>query len=628
LFVLERMTAHIIIRGRNKFATPPSVLCSVLLFHIRIINQRVEGHNIFSELVCVLSEAKGMVKIMTIKTKLPMGIEDFKRIRSEGFYYVDKTGLIRDFLENEAYVNLFTRPRRFGKTLNMSMLKYFFEIGSDSTLFDGLEISKEKELCAEYMGKFPVISVTLKGATGENFAEAKDMLRRIIGKESMRFQFLMQSDKLTEIEKNQYMALVNTNKAGVFTMPDEVLKDSLQMLSQLLQRHYDQRVVILIDEYDVPLDKAYQSGYYDVMVELIRVLFGNAFKTNNSLYFAVLTGCLRISKESIFTGLNNFNVHTVKDVQYREYFGFTDDEVQALLRDYGFMGKYNMIKEWYNGYHFGNLDIYCPWDVVSYCHALKMNPSEFPQNYWVNTSSNSIIRSFLGRANATTKNEIEQLINGKSVKKRIHQELTYRDLDSRQDHLWSILFTTGYLTQHGTQTGDLTELVIPNKEIQWIFVEQIRDWFEEKTTSNRERLENFCRAFQEKDIFAIEKGFHEYLEDMISIRDTSVRKGMKENFYHGLLLGILGNMDDWIVQSNVESGEGYSDISIQIRRKGIGIVIELKYAENGAFDEACKEAVKQINERNYEESLIKEGMTKIHKYGIACYKKRCKVITE
>ena len=606
MFVLERMTAHIIIRGRNKFATPPSVLCSVLLFHIRIINQRVEGHNIFSELVCVLSEAKGMVKIMTIKTKLPIGIEDFKRIRSEGFYYVDKTGLIRDFLENEAYVNLFTRPRRFGKSLNMSMLKYFFEIGSDSTLFDGLEISKEKELCAEYMGKFPVISVTLKGATGENFAEAKDMLRRIIGKESMRFQFLMQSDKLTEIEKNQYMALVNTNKAGVFTMPDEVLKDSLQMLSQLLQRHYDQRVVILIDEYDVPLDKAYQSGYYDVMVELIRVLFGNAFKTNNSLYFAVLTGCLRISKESIFTGLNNFNVHTVKDVQYREYFGFTDDEVQALLRDYGFMGKYNMIKEWYNGYHFGNLDIYCPWDVVSYCHALKMNPSEFPQNYWVNTSSNSIIRSFLGRANATTKNEIEQLINGKSVKKRIHQELTYRDLDSRQDHLWSILFTTGYLTQHGTQTGDLTELVIPNKEIQWIFVEQIRDWFEEKTTSNRERLENFCRAFQEKDIFAIEKGFHEYLEDMISIRDTSVRKGMKENFYHGLLLGILGNMDDWIVQSNVESGEGYSDISIQIRRKGIGIVIELKYAENGAFDEACKEAVKQINERNYEESLIKD----------------------
>ena len=565
---------------------------------------------------------------MTMKKKLPMGIEDFKRIRSEGFYYVDKTGLIRDFLENEAYVNLFTRPRRFGKTLNMSMLKYFFEIGGDSTLFDGLEIAKEKELCAKYMGKFPVIAITLKGASGRTFEEALGMLRNIIGNEAMRFQFLLQSMQLTEIEHKRYEALINIDKTGSYTMSDELLKDSLFILSQLLQKHYHQSVVILIDEYDVPLDKAYQSGYYDAMVELIRVLFGNAFKTNSSLYLAVLTGCLRISKESIFTGLNNFKVYTVKDVRYKEYFGFTDEEVKQMLEYYGFTDQYYAVKEWYDGYLFGDLGIYCPWDVINYCGDLRDASVTEPQNYWVNTSSNSIIRSFLGRANATTKNEIEQLINGKSVKKRIHQELTYRDLDSRQDHLWSILFTTGYLTQHGTQTGDLTELVIPNKEIQWIFVEQIRDWFEEKTTSNRERLENFCRAFQEKDIFAIEKGFHEYLEDMISIRDTSVRKGMKENFYHGLLLGILGNMDDWIVQSNVESGEGYSDISIQIRRKGIGIVIELKYAENGAFDEACKEAVKQINERNYEESLIKEGMTKIHKYGIACYKKRCKVITE
>ena len=565
---------------------------------------------------------------MGIKTKLPMGIEDFKRIRSEEFYYIDKTGLIRELLENEAYVNLFTRPRRFGKTLNMSMLKYFFEIGGDSALFDDLEIAKEKELCAKYMGKFPVIAITLKGASGRTFEEALGMLRNIIGNEAMRFQFLLQSMQLTEIEHKRYEALINIDKTGSYTMSDELLKDSLFILSQLLQKHYHQSVVILIDEYDVPLDKAYQSGYYDAMVELIRVLFGNAFKTNSSLYLAVLTGCLRISKESIFTGLNNFKVYTVKDVRYKEYFGFTDEEVKQMLEYYGFTDQYYVVKEWYDGYLFGDLGIYCPWDVINYCGDLRDASVTEPQNYWVNTSSNSIIRSFLGRANATTKNEIEQLINGKSVKKRIHQELTYRDLDSRQDHLWSILFTTGYLTQHGTQTGDLTELVIPNKEIQWIFVEQIRDWFEEKTTSNRERLENFCRAFQEKDIFAIEKGFHEYLEDMISIRDTSVRKGMKENFYHGLLLGILGNMDDWIVQSNVESGEGYSDISIQIRRKGIGIVIELKYAENGAFDEACKEAVKQINERNYEESLIKEGMTKIHKYGIACYKKRCKVITE
>ena len=566
-------------------------------------------------------------QIMAIKAKLPMGIEDFKRIRSEEFYYIDKTGLIRELLENESYINLFTRPRRFGKSLNMSMLKYFFEIGSDSTLFNGLEISKETELCAKYMGKFPVISITLKGASGRTFEEAMGMLRNIIGNEAMRFQFLLQSKQLTEIEHKRYEALINIDKKGSYTMSDELLKDSLLILSQLLQKHYNQNVVILIDEYDVPLDKAYQSGYYDAMVELIRVLFGNAFKTNGSLHLAVLTGCLRISKESIFTGLNNFKVYTVKDVRYKEYFGFTDQEVKQMLEYYGFTDQYNAVKEWYDGYLFGNLGIYCPWDVINYCGDLRDASVEKPQNYWVNTSSNSIIRSFLSRANATTKNEIEQLINGKSVKKRIHQELTYRDLDSKLDHLWSILFTTGYLTQSSTQTGDFTELVIPNKEIQWIFVEKIRDWFDDETTKNRERLENFCKAFEENNVLAIENGFREYLEDMISIRDTNVRKGMKENFYHGLLLGILGNMDNWIVQSNAESGDGYSDISIEIRRKEVGIVIELKYAENGALEEACKEAVEQINKRNYEESLRNDGMTTIYKYGIACYKKRCKVIS-
>ena len=564
---------------------------------------------------------------MGIKTKLPMGIEDFKEMRVQGFYYIDKTGLIKELLEHFGKVNLFTRPRRFGKTLNMSMLKYFFEIGSDSALFADLEIAKEKELCAKYMGKFPVIAITLKGASGRTFEEALGMLRNIIGNEAMRFQFLLQSMQLTEIEHKRYEALINIDKTGSYTMSDELLKDSLFILSQLLQKHYHQNVVILIDEYDVPLDKAYQSGYYDAMVELIRVLFGNAFKTNSSLYLAVLTGCLRISKESIFTGLNNFKVYTVKDVRYKEYFGFTDEEVKQMLEYYGFTDQYYAVKEWYDGYLFGDLGIYCPWDVINYCGDLRDASVTEPQNYWVNTSSNSIIRSFLGRANATTKNEIEQLINGKTVKKRIHQELTYRDLDSRQDHLWSILFTTGYLTQCGTQTGDVTELVIPNKEIQWIFVEQIRDWFDDETIKNRERLENFCRAFEENNVLAIENGFQEYLEDMISIRDTSVRKGMKENFYHGLLLGILGNMDNWIVQSNAESGDGYSDISIEIRRKRIGIVIELKYAENGAFEEACKEAVEQINERNYEKSLEGDGMTTIYKYGIACYKKRCKVIS-
>ena len=524
-------------------------------------------------------------------------------------------------------MNLFTRPRRFGKTLNMSMLKYFFEIGDDSTLFDGLEIAKEKELCAKYMGKFPVIAITLKGASGRTFEEALGMLRNIIGNEAMRFQFLLQSMQLTEIEHKRYEALINIDKTGSYTMSDELLKDSLFILSQLLQKHYHQSVVILIDEYDVPLDKAYQSGYYDAMVELIRVLFGNAFKTNSSLYFAVLTGCLRISKESIFTGLNNLNVYTVKDVQYKEYFGFTDNEVKALLKYYGFTDKYNRIKEWYNGYRFGDLDIYCPWDVVSYCHALKMNPLTEPQNYWVNTSSNSIIRKFIERADGTTKEEIEQLIHGKSIKKKIRQELTYRDLDSKMDNLWSIIFTTGYLTQCGIQKGDFTELVIPNKEIQWIFEEQIQEWFEAEVGKDINMLKEFGRAFEENNIDGIEKGLTSYLRKTISIRDTNAKKEMKENFYHGILLGLFAGMNNWRVKSNAEAGEGYSDISIEIDDKEIGIIIEVKYAEKAAFDSACKEALEQIQSRNYEEILIDDGMSVIRKYGIACYKKRCKVIS-
>ena len=454
------------------------------------------------------------------------------------------------------------------------------------------------------------------------------MLRRLIGKEAQRFQFLMESDKLTELEHQQYKALIYMNEKGIFDMEDEVLKDSLLTLSQLLKKHYQQDVIILIDEYDVPLDKAYQSGYYDDMVDLIRSLFGNALKTNDSLYFAVLTGCLRISRESIFTGLNNFNVYTVKNVQYHEAFGFTDAEVRQMLEYYGFMEKYDVIKEWYDGYRFGTLDIYCPWDVVSYCHALKMQPTVSPQNYWVNTSSNDIIRRFVSKANTTTRDELELLIDGGSVKKMIRQELTYRDLDSSIDNLWSILFTTGYLTQRGTESGDLTELVIPNREIRWIFVQQIREWFREESVKDTEKLERFCRAFQENDTAAIEKGFNDYLWNTISIRDTSVRKEMKENFYHGILLGLLAYMDGWLVKSNAESGEGYSDISIEIRQREIGIVIELKYAEDGTFEAGCQEALRQIHERKYESALIKNGLHTIYRYGIACYKKRCKVVSE
>ena len=560
-------------------------------------------------------------------TKLPMGIENFERIRKEGFYYVDKTGLIRDFLENPAYVNLFTRPRRFGKTLNMSMLKYFFEAGSDNSIFDGLEISKEKELCMEYMGKFPVISISLKNAASDSFSSAKEMLCSIIGQEALQFPFLSESDRLSETEHRQYNAMIHVGSDGIFTMKDSLLKNSLLLLSRFLQKHYGRKTILLIDEYDVPLDYAYRSGYYDDMVGLVRTLFGAAFKTNDSLEFAILTGCLRISKESIFTGLNNFKIYTVKDVRYKEYFGFTDVEVRQMLEYYGFSDQYDAVKEWYDGYLFGDLGIYCPWDVINYCGDLRDGSVTEPQNYWVNTSSNDIIRRFLSKAKTADRNDIEQLVNGNSIKKTIRQELTYRDLDSNPNNLWSILFTTGYLTQRSAQTGELTELVIPNREIRWIFIRQIREWFMWETEKNMENLEGFCRAFLENDTAAIEEGFNAYLKKTISIRDTNVRKEMKENFYHGILLGLLGNMDGWDVQSNAESGDGYSDISVEVEDRETGIVIELKYAENAAFDNACKEALKQIRDRNYGEKLADDGMTTIRKYGIACYKRRCRVVS-
>ena len=570
---------------------------------------------------------------MAGKAKLPMGIENFMEMRTGGFYYVDKTGLIKTLLENPGKVNLFTRPRRFGKTLNMSMLRYFFETGNDvmlfdnSTIFDGLEISKEEELCREYMGKFPVISITLKGATGINYEEAKEMLRYVIGNEAMRFQFLMQSPRLTEIERRRYEALVSIDKGGDYTMSDALLKSSLQTLSQLLQKHYGQDVIMLIDEYDVPLDYAYRSGYYDAMVELIRVLFGNAFKTNDSLKFAVLTGCLRISRESIFTGLNNFKVYTVKDVRYKEYFGFTDAEVRQMLEYYGFSGQYDSVKEWYDGYMFGNLGIYCPWDVINYCGDLRDGSVTEPQNYWVNTSSNDIIRRFLSKADTAARDEIELLINGGHVKKMMHQELTYRDLDSDIDNLWSILFTTGYLTQAEEDEEGISSLVIPNREIRWIYVQQIRKWFKDESRKDTRKLENLRRAFEENDTAAIEKEFSFYLRKTISIRDTSIKKEMKENFYYGVLLGLFGNMDGWKVKSNAESGDGYSDISVEVEDQEIGIVIELKYAENAAFDSACREALEQIHDNHYEEALADDGMTTIYRYGIACYKKRCRVVS-
>ena len=560
------------------------------------------------------------------KARLPMGIEDFKRIRTDGFYYIDKTRMIRDLLDNMAYVNLFTRPRRFGKTLNMSMLKYFFDIGSIPALFDGLEISKEAEICDRYQGKFPVISISLKNVGGSTFDKA-NKLQSTIGNEAIRFSFLSDSDRLSETERRQFAKLIELNEEGDFAMSEGLLENSLLLLSRFLQKHYGQNTVILIDEYDVPLDKAYQAGYYDAMVELIRTLFGQALKTNNSLFFAVLTGCLRISKESIFSGFNNFKVYTVKDVRYKEYFGFTDAEVRQMIEYYGFASQYKAIKEWYDGYLFGDLSIYCPWDVINYCGDLRDESVTKPQNYWVNTSSNSIIRKFIDKADGITRNEIERLVNGESIRKKVRQELTYRDLDSKIDNLWSILFTTGYLTQLEQDRDGMAELIIPNKEIRWIFREQIQEWFETEIRKDKQKLEDFCRAFEENDTEAIEKGFTFYLRKMISIRDTNVKKEMKENFYHGVLLGLFAGMEGWKVMSNAEAGDGYSDISVEVEDKEIGIVIELKYAEKAAFDEGCREALWQINNRNYEELLLDDGMTMIRKYGIACYKKRCRVIS-
>ena len=556
-----------------------------------------------------------------------MGIEDFDRIRKDNFYYIDKTRLIKDLLEHPAYVNLFTRPRRFGKTLNMSMLKHFFEIGSDSTLFDGLEIAKEKELCNKYMQKFPVISISLKNVESDAMETVKKKIRSGIGDEASRFLFLAQSDRLSEIDRKQYRKIIELNEYGEFAMSDELLENSLLILSRLLHKHYGKRTIILIDEYDVPLDKAYQSGYYDAMVRFIKSLFGQALKTNSSLHFAVLTGCLRISKETIFTGLNNFKVYTVKEVRYKEYFGFTDTEVRKMLAYYGFMDQYASMKEWYDGYQFGDLHVYCPWDVINYCGDLIDGNTTEPQNYWVNTSSNDIVRRFIDRADAVTKDEVERLINGDSVRKEIRQELAYRDLDSDMDNLWSLLFTTGYLTRDGKDEEGISKLIIPNREIHWIYVQQIRKWFENETRKDIQRLENFCRAFQENDTAAIEEGFTSYLRKTISIRDTSVKRAKKENFYHGILLGLFGGMADWKVRSNAESGEGYSDISVEIEDKAIGMIIELKYAENAAFDDSCREALQQIQDRHYEELLTDNGMKTICKYGIACYKKRCKVVS-
>lgn len=563
------------------------------------------------------------------KKKLPVGIESFEKLRTQDFYYVDKTLMIRDLIQRWGEVNLFTRPRRFGKSLNMSMLKSFFEIGTDPLLFDGLKISKEKELCEKYMGKFPVISISLKDVEGSDYDVARTLLCSVIGNEALRFyELLKSSPKLNEVERRQYEQLVCTDheQRGSFAMSDSVLMGSLKTLSSLLEKHYEKKVILLIDEYDVPLSKANEQGYYNKMVFLMRNLLQQVLKTNSSLYFAVLTGCLRVAKESIFTGLNNFKIYSITDVRFDEYFGFTDSEVKEMLAYYGQEAKVQTVREWYDGYHFGTLDVYCPWDVISYCDDLIDDKDAAPKNYWINTSGNDVVRHFIEKmGNGVMKGEMEALIDGKEVEKEIHEDLTYHEIYDSVNHLWSMLFMTGYLTRQESADGDRYKLVIPNLEIRSIFIRQIMAMFKKEVAKDGKLLESFCNALEQGNAAEVEKLFSSYLKKSISIRDTFVQKTLKENFYHGILLGILGYKDGWILKSNKESENGYSDIWIYDEEKELGIIIEVKYAEESQFEVVCREAIAQIDKNRYAEELREEGCHSILKYGIACYKKRCQV---
>lgn len=564
---------------------------------------------------------------MAATKKIPVGIDSFEKIRKYGFYYIDKTRLIEQIMQNWSEVSLFTRPRRFGKTLNMSMLRSFFELGTDKSLFDGLYISKNKELCEEHMGKYPVIFFSLKSVEGLKFENARYRIIEMIGREAQRYEFLAESDKLSENEKAQYKALIALDN-GKYTMDDDILISGIQMLSHLLYKHYGQKTVILIDEYDVPLDKAFENGYYKEMVSLIRGIFGMALKTNDSLQFAVLTGCLRISKESIFTGLNNFEVLSVLNTQYDEAFGFTDGEVKQILEDYDLSDHYPDVKEWYDGYHFGNTDIYCPWDVIRYCKNLCADPAALPEDFWSNSSGNAMVRRFIDKADIRTKNEIERLIAGEDIEKDISQELTYDEIDKSIENLWSVLFTTGYLTHKGCTESGRYRLAIPNKEVRNLFIRKIREWFSDVTRNDGKTLEEFCNAFVDRDPGKIEQIFGDYLWNTISIRDTATAKAKKENFYHGILLGLLGYKASWLIKSNAESGTGYSDILVEVPDNRTGIVIELKYAEDGDMDSACSRALEQIEEKDYVDKLRQDGMRNFIRYGIACFKKDCKVVIE
>ena len=565
---------------------------------------------------------------MIEKKKLPIGEEFFRNIRTKGFYYVDKTEFISELLRTRGSVNLFTRPRRFGKSLNLDMLKTFFEIGTDAALFENLKISEEKELCEQYMGRYPVVSISLKDVGGEDFQTAYETLSTVVSEEAARLGFLMESSRLMQYDKARFERLAENR----LEKPSD-LYNSLKLLTRLLRKHYGVSAIVLIDEYDVPLDKAYQNGYYPQMVSLIRSIFSQALKTNENLEFAVITGCLQIARESIFTGLNNFKIRTVSDVRFAKYFGFTDLEVKALLDYYNLGEKFGLFKEWYDGYRFGNTHVYCPWDVLNQCDKFCESKNARMESHWENSSSNHIVKDILEHSNETTRAEIEALISGECVEKPLISGLTYQDFDSRepqkrQTYLWSILFATGYLTDAGEPAGKVHKLVIPNREILEIYEDRIHAWFETRAVSNTERWKEFCKAVKRGDGEKVGLLCDSFMNDSISIRDTYVRKEMKENFYHGMLLGLMRAEESWIVKSNAESGIGYTDILIMIPSERVGCIMEVKYAENGAFETACNQAMKQIEDGGYMAVLKQEDMRTIHKFGIACYKKSCRVTAQ
>lgn len=565
---------------------------------------------------------------MTTALKLPVGIEDFREIRQQGFYYIDKTKLIEQLLDNWGKVNLFTRPRRFGKTLNMSMLRCFFEVGADKMLFDGLYISHNKQFCEEYMGKFPVVFLTLKGVEGTTFEEARLSLAELIAAEARRFKFLQESDKLDDDDKEMYRELISLNKEQS-PATSVKLRFSLKNLSELLYKHYGQKTIVLIDEYDVPLDKAFQDGYYREMVSLIRGLLGETLKTNDFLQFAVLTGCLRVSKESIFTGLNNFKILSITDIRFDEQFGFTEDEVKKLLTSYHLESHLPEMKEWYDGYHFGDADIYCPWDVINHVEVLCKDAKAEPKCYWINSSGNSLVKRFISKANKTTRDEIERLIAGEPIEKSVRLELTYDEIDNSIDNIWSVLFTTGYLTQVGMTEQGAYKLVIPNKEVREVYKLQIQDWFDKKLRDNTEQLTAFWNSIEEGKTEAIEQYLNRTLSNSISVFDTKAPENEKESSYHTLLVGLLTGNTDWVVRSNVEAGEGFADIIVEPEDPDAGIIFELKYSKEATgLEKACEKAIEQIKSRRYSEYLKNDGRHNMTFYGIAFYKKRCKAVVE